>query len=116
MKIRYHDNRVKKLCLDYGEAKKQLGKVVADKLHSTIQFVMAAECMLDIRNFSPFRLHVLKGSRKGQYAIDLGKKVGYRLVIIPLDQNDQLWQKEDENIVFQSTKSIVILEVTNHYE
>jgi len=72
--------------------------------------------LLDIRNFNTFRLHSLKGTREGQYAIDLGKKIGYRLIIIPLDECDEPWETKDEKIIFQSTRSIVMLEVTNHYE
>ncbi len=117
MKINYYDNTVEKLCLDYKEANKKLGTRVAIKLHSTIEFILAAECLLDIRNFNTFRLHKLKGNdREGQYAIDLGKKIGYRLIIIPLDKDDKRWKTKDENIIFRSTKSIIMLEVTNHYE
>ena len=57
------------------------------------------------------RLHELKYERKGQFAIDLGKTTGYRLIIEPVTVN-----KENEIISYESINIIEIMEVSNHYE
>ena len=116
MEIIYKNKKIEKECTDYSNAKKKYNQQVADKLHSTINFINNASNLLDIKSMPTYRLHALKGNRKGTYAIDLGKRLGYRLIITPLDDNHKEWDTNDENLIFKSTKVIIVLEVTNHYE
>ena len=116
MDIIYDNKTVEKQCTDYTQAQKKLNKQVAEKLHSTINFIDNSTCLMDIKNMPMYRLHALKGDRKGSYAIDLGKRLGYRLIIVPLDNSKNRWDTTDENKIFKSTKIILALEVTNHYE
>jgi hypothetical protein len=58
----------------------------------------------------------LSGNKKDLYAMDLGRKLGYRLIIKP----DPPLKREDDKLDFNSkcsiVKCIIVLEVTNHYE
>ena len=116
MEIIYDNKRIKKQCESFKAAQKDLNKLVAEKLHSTINFIDNATCLMDIKNMPMYKLHALKGDRKGTYAIDLGRRLGYRLIIVPLDENKNEWTTTDENTIYKSTKIILALEVTNHYE
>lgn len=57
------------------------------------------------------------GDRKGQHAIDIaGRRAGYRLMVVPLDENGKEYEETDVNIVYRAAKIIIAWEVTNHYE
>ena len=92
MEIRYKNKRIRDICENEKKAIKKYNKIIAEKLI-----------------FS--RLHELKYERKGQFAIDLGKTTGYRLIIEPVTVN-----KENEIISYESINIVEIMEVSNHYE
>ena len=53
----------------------------------------------------------------GRHALDIaGRRAGYRLVIVPLDEEGNEWAEWDINIVYRATRVIIAWEVTNHYE
>lgn len=116
MKIHYDNKNIQELCNNYKHAQKKLGKNVADKLHKALQFIDASVCLMDIKNMRTFRLHPLKGDRKGTYAIDLGKKTGFRLILIPVDLDGNRWATGNDIVIFNSTDTIILLEVSKHYE
>lgn len=116
MEIIYDNKTIQKQCENYKEAQKKLNKQVAEKLHSTLTFIKSATSLMDIRNMPMYNLHALSGKRKGTYAIDLGRRLGYRLIIKPLDESEKEWNIKNENEIYKGTKIIVALEVTNHYE
>ena len=87
MEIRYKNKRIRDIC----ENEKKAIKDVAD--------------------YQNFRLHELKYGRKGQFAIDLGKTTGYRLIIEPITVNEK-----NEGISYESINIVEIMEVSNHYE
>lgn len=116
MEIIYDNKTIKKQCTKYTEAQKKFNKDVAEKLYSTLNFIDNASCLMDIKNMPMYNLHPLKGKRKGTYAIDLGRRLGYRLIIVPLDDDENEWDTKNETEIYKSTKIILALEVTNHYE
>lgn len=117
MIIKYKDNKLKKNCTDFREAKKNYNSKVAEALHFTINYLENAQTLMDVKSFLPFNLHPLQGDRKGTFAIDLGgRKTGFRLIIKPLDENNNEWGEVDINTIYKSTKILILLEVTNHYE
>ena len=63
-----------------------------------------------------YKLHALSGERKGQYAMDLGRKLGFRLIIYPLDEQGHKYNETDIIKLYNSTKIVLIWEVSNHYE
>lgn len=117
IKIQYHDKKVEKLCKDLKKAQKELPAVVAEKLHALINLIESAENLRDIDEMQIYHLHSLQGRREGQYALDIaGRKSGYHLLITPLDADGNEWKEKDRNVVYNSTKVIIVWEVSNHYE
>jgi proteic killer suppression protein len=90
---------------------------VAEGLHSLINLIENADNLKDILEMKQYHMHPLQGKRGNQYALDIaGRRSGYRLIIVPLDDNGNEWKEKDINIVYKSTKVIIAWEVTNHYE
>lgn len=116
MNILYKDKNIEKQCKDYKIAIKKYNKLVAEKLHGVINFIEDADNLMDVKSIPNYRLHPLKGDKKGEYAIDLGKKLGFRLIIVPLDPKGERWDTTDETTIYNSTSIIIAMEVTNHYE
>jgi len=114
--IEYRSSKLQKQCSDYCLAKKDFGVEVADKLLSLINFLDNAKNLMDIAVMCIYHLHPLEGKKKGQFALDLGRKLGWRLIVIPLDDEGHRWNTTDVNIIYKSTSAILVWEVTNHYE
>ena len=95
MEIVYKNKSLERICNDFKKAKKEYGEVVAEKLLSTINRICAAENLVDIRDYLPMRFHPLKGDRVGTYALDLGKKLGYRLILRPIDSEGNSFTNEE---------------------
>lgn len=72
--------------------------------------------LYDIHKMRIYNLHPLQGDREGQYAFDLGRRLGFRLTIIPLDEQGKEWKEKDINTIYKATKIILAWEVSNHYE
>lgn len=115
IEIIFKNKKIEKICKNFKKAQKEYGKNVAEKLYSLINLLEAIETLKDISFMRTYNFHSLTGKRKGEYALDLGRKLGYRLIIIPLDENGNQWNTNDINII-NSTKIIIVMEVSNHYE
>lgn len=116
IEIKYRDHRVERLCTDYRQAKKELNVRVADKLYSLLDTLKMGNNLQEIFDLKMYYLHPLKGNREGEFALDLGRRTGYRLVIVPLDDHGNRWEVFDLKKVFCSTRIVLVWEVTNHYE
>lgn len=81
MKILFANKTVRKLCEDQREAEKKLGSQTARKLRTRLADLEAAGRVTDLVAGNP---HPLKGSRKGQFALNLAG--GYRLVFSSADE------------------------------
>ena len=97
--------------LNEKKAIKKYNKIIAEKLIFSIEFLKNSNSLKDVADYQNFRLHELKYERKGQFAIDLGKTTGYRLIIEPITVNEK-----NEVISYESINIIEIMEVSNHYE
>ena len=116
MRVEYKTDKTRKICTDITYAKRQIPNDVAEKLMAHINFIEQAVSFEDIIKYPPFRFHKLHGDRKDEYALDIGKKSGYRIIITPLDENNKsLEDEKDINIIKQCTRIVLVLEVTNHY-
>lgn len=113
MEIRYKNEKIKEICNNLNVAKKKFNKIVAEKLINTIVNLENAENLFDIYCIPNYRLHSLTGNRLGQYAIDLGKKIGYRLIIEPVVDDSN---KNNLLEYYEKVKIIEVIEVSNHYE
>lgn len=111
MEIRYKDKKIRDICENEKKAIKKYNKIIAEKLIFSIEFLKNSKSLKDVADYHNFRLHKLKYERKRQFAIDLWKTTGYRLIIEPITVN-----KENEIISYESINIIEIMEVSNHYE
>lgn len=114
--VEYGNNKTKKLCNDIKQAKKVLGEIVAEKLFAALNFIKSASNLNDVACFPAYHLHQLSGDKKNLFAIDLGGKLGYRLIIKPEPPLSAEDNKLDLNSKCKMVKSITVLEVSNHYE
>lgn len=117
MEIKYKTTQIKNICENYGKAKKKYGADVAERLFSAIDFIEAAASIVDVRNYPPFHFHPLEGDRRNEYTIDLGRKLGFRLILKPLN-NDGTFSNNEQIYSVKAIEIVVILleEVSNHYE
>lgn len=118
MEIRYKTDKLKTTCQDLKKAKKQYGNLVAEKLFSCINYIESAKNLIDIKNYPPFHFEDLKGNRRGEYSISLGRKLGFRLILKPMNNNGTFC---DNLQVYNDAAAIDIVvvqfeEVSNHYE
>jgi len=100
LEIKFRSRKLEKAFRSKKERVSRWGEAVAEKFILRIQVLQAILCLEDLRQFSFLRFHSLKGSRKGQYAVDIHDR--WRLVFT---------LQEDED----GGEAILILEVSNHY-
>ena len=103
------------MCTNEKEAFKKLGKEVAIKLFAVINLLENAVNLKDILVLPQYNLHILRGDLKGRYSIYLGRKTGFRLILIPLDENEDVIECSDMS-VYTIAVCVEILEVSKHYE
>jgi len=116
IKIKYKNKKIQKQCTDYCLAKKDFGVQVAEKLFSLIEFINNACNLNDVAVIPTHHLHPLHGARNGEFSLDLGRRLGWRLIVIPLNDEGNKWDTNDISIIYKSTSVILVLEVSNHYE
>ncbi len=114
--VGYGNNKTKKLCSDNKQAKKLLGEIVAEKLFAALNFIESASTLNDIACFPTYQLHQLSGNKKDLFAMDLGRKLGYRLIIKPDPPLNGEYDKLDFNSKCSIVNCIIVMEVSNHYE
>lgn len=116
MNIFYRNSRIEGYCKNNIKAQKAFSRQVALKLQAAINQVEAASNILDVINFPPNHFHLLKGDRKGLYSIDLGRKLGFRLIVRPKKGDNFASPEEVFGADALTIVDIQFEEVTNHYE
>lgn len=116
MQINYKSPKLQELCSDIRKATKAFNLNVAEKLIATVNYIESAESLMDVRSYPPFHFHQLKNDKKGLCSIYLGKKLGYRLLVIPLLNGEKATPEEIFGSKAIEIKIIKIEEVSNHYE
>ena len=93
----------------------QYGIDITNRLIAAINLLEGATNLKDILAFKQYKLHALKGNREGEYSIYLGKTTGFRLILIPLDENEKVITSNDMSI-YTISVCVEIVEVSKHYE
>jgi len=88
---------------------------VSTKLKQAENFIQQASSLRDVAAYPPFHFHLLKGDRKGEWAINLGN-TGYRVTLIPCDDEGNELKGGDILSKATTIKIILVTEVSNHYE
>ena len=115
MRILYKNKKVEKLCTNQKEAKLELGFQVAQKLYAALNAISASKNLNDILMLPQYNLHKLIGDKEGVYSIYLGRNTGYRLEMIPLDENEKPVKSQDMSI-YTISVCVKIERISNHYE
>lgn len=116
MEIAYKNKPIQTVCEDYKKAARKYNTLVADKLHAALNFIQAAENIRDVAKYPPFHFHDLKGDRAGCFAMDLGRRLGYRLIVRPKLKGRYAAPEEVFGTEALEIVVIQLEEVTNHYE
>ena len=82
---------------------------------SAENFILNADSLMDIANYSPFHFERLKGKRKDEWSIRLGN-TGYRVTMIPCDNSENEIVEGDILSQCKMIKIVKVTEVSNHYE
>ena len=116
MEILYKNKSVEKQFSSKYQKNWRYPELVKRKLLSVENFIQNAVSLQDIANYPPYHFHSLIGNRKDEWSIYLGKKTGYRVTLIPCDENQN--EIIDGDIISQckSIKIVKVTEVSNHYE
>lgn len=88
MEITFKTHRLEKVCTIASETEKKYGKEMAEKIHQRIDEIYASDTIEELVNFRIGRCHLLKGNRKGQYAMDLINP--YRLIFEKIGNEIQI--------------------------
>ena len=78
MQVVYKNRSLQKICTDFYSASKKYGYRMSELIFKRVFQLQAAKTVEDLIKLRAGRCHVLKGQRKGQYAMDLVHP--YRLI------------------------------------
>ena len=115
MKILYKNKTVEQQFSSKYKNRWRYPEQVKTRLQSVENAFKAATSLQDIVNYKPFRFHHLKGDRNDEWSIYLGK-TGYRVAMIPCDDNDNPITSGDIIAQCKTIKVVLVTEVSNHYE
>lgn len=116
MHINYENNEVKNLCTKKEYALKHIDSKVYTALKFVINFIENATSLIDVINYPSFHFHDLKGpNHENEWSIYI-KKTGYRLILKPQDENNNIIEKGDVLANSKSIKIVLVTEVNNRYE
>lgn len=115
MKVIYKNQTAEKQFSSAYQSKWKYPAEVAIKLRAAENFINAAANLQDIANYRPFNFHKLRGDRKNEWSISLGK-TGYRVTLIPCDGEGNTITTGDIMAQCKTVKVVMATEVSNHYE
>ena len=98
MNIEFHNNNLRKNYEDVNKGSRMWGSQVARRYIQRIEQIEAMPTFHSLFSVGSLRLHPLKGSRQGQYALTLVGR--YRLIV----------ERDD------ASNTVLVLEVSNHYD
>ena len=123
VKLKYAAAKLKEQCNKEKEAKKLLGGnvMLAISLLARINALEAAETLQDIIVQPQYHFHKLENKKRrnleGYFAMDVKtRKEQWRIILQPLDENEQPFEKYDIDKIAKIVKIVEITEVSKHYE
>ena len=124
MKIKYKNKKIEEICTNIKKATLHFGgdKNMAISLFSRINALQQSETIMDIILQPQMRFHKLTNKGKnnnfeGYFAIYVKtKRDKWRLIIEPLDDNEEKFIPCNIDLIAKIVKIIEIKEVSNHYE
>ncbi|MBM3701008.1 MAG: hypothetical protein FJW68_08890 [Actinobacteria bacterium] len=111
MDIHYDKKKIKKYCEIFKEASRQYGTDIARKINQWISELAAFENLDEVVSTYFKGCHLLKGNRKGCYAVDLNNQ--YRIVFKPYIEDLSL---NLDDISMEDIKVIIIKEICDYHD
>jgi proteic killer suppression protein len=108
LEISFKDSKLAKTCNSEKALVKAYGKANARKIMFRLSFLASAETLSDVPVMPPTRRHELKGSRKGQFAVDVQQP--YRLIFEPANRPAQSGKKRGVDIGAVTAIRIIAIE------
>lgn len=110
MQIDYNDKELKRNLLTDTKLRKEYGQPLAKRIKGRLAYLESKKNLGQVATGKPYRLHPLKGERKGQYAIDLDNKA--RLILEPSHIPIPIRDGEEMDLkCLKSVTEITILEI-----
>lgn len=94
MYIEFGSRRLERCYLERREAEAAWGKATARKYIRAVDLLKAADQPSDLGTFASFNYHPLTGDRKGQHAMELGRRE--RLIFTARQEGDILTARIEE--------------------
>ena len=111
MEISFRTNKLQKTLNSQNALRKSYGDKLARSLMIRLAVLRNARTLSLVPTTKPERRHLLKGKRKGQFAVDLDQS--FRLVFEP--NHNPVPRSEDGGIDLERLTAITIIEVTDYH-
>ena len=110
MTIDYNDKELERILLTKTKIDREYGRPLAKRIKERMAYLKSKKNLGQVATGKPYRLHSLKGKRKGQYAIDLDNKA--RLILKPSHIPIPIRDGEEMDLkCLKSVTEITILEI-----
>ena len=119
MKLYYSSEKLERQCTSVREARRLFGGdlALANKLLARIYYLQREDLLTLIIRQPALRFHNLKGKYQGLFAIDVKtRREPWRIIMEPLDDNGIPYDPCHIDEIADMTKTILIREVSKHYE
>lgn len=111
MEVNFRTSKLQKQCNDFKKCVKKFGKPCAVKIRSRLDELLDSSNLETMRFFPQARFHALKGSRKGQFAVDVEHPK--RIIIEP--DHIPLPTLEDGSIDIKRVKSVTVVDIEDYH-
>jgi len=71
LKIIYKNNKLQRICENFGDAKRAYNQEMAERIHLRISDIKSSSSIEEMVQHRIGRCHALKGDKKGLFAMDL---------------------------------------------
>ena len=111
MEIAFRTRTLEKTFNSQSSLQKKYGERIAKTIMIRLALLKNAACLSLVPVTPPERRHLLKGNRKGQYAVDLDQSL--RLIFEP--NHDPVPSLADGGIDLKRVTAIRVMDVTNYH-
>jgi len=109
--IHYDNKKIKQYCEIFKEASREFGTAIARKINQRLAELAAFNNLDEIASTHFKGCHLLKGNRKGCYAVDLNNQ--YRIVFKPYMEG---FNQNLNTINMKEIKGIIIKEICDYHD
>ncbi len=118
MRLLYDPKHLEKELTDETKLTRKYGSEIAGRILRLIGLLMDLTSLYDVRCMPQYMIELLKGNLAGCYSLTLDKKKSkWRIILVPLNENNAPIRPEDNEISFlKSVKAVAIRRPSEHYD